>query len=186
MSQVAAIPDHLVAILPPAPTKATTPEITSSEQEELLEIREALAALHYAAFAAMYGPPPQDVAVRRVDYGQAERAAPTFLATTHIQAGAKALEWLAAFRSGLDTWMEAGFTDPVVRGAALEPSQPGQWRWGIGDYDEVVLDAASRLARAGRLRELRNLAAFRGDRLPERLDPDAAGFAYGHCTPRPI
>ena len=139
------------------------------------ELGKTLTRLHFAAFQTVHGTTPQWVnlmLVEAVEWGWGAR----YRARLQPMAPAAAASWHRAFARGLQSWTEAGFLDPLVRQRA-EGSDAGSV-CGIGDYDDVVRDAAGRLGRAGRLEELRNLRAYLGERLPDRLDPDTPYYTY--------
>ena len=139
------------------------------------DMAKTLTRLHYAAFVCVHGTPSQYVETQLVDLALGTSFA-RYTAGIQAKAPKQASAWVDHFAVGLTCWGEAGFLEPLVRSRAEYPN--AGWTWTVGDYDDVVRDAAGRLGRTGRFKELRNLSAYLGDRLPERLDPDSRNYTY--------
>ncbi len=163
------------------PAKPATGLMPPEDDADVSEIELVVVRLHYAALITRHGPPPQTVAVRLEPLALPDRSGATYTARLQPGAPASARAWAQRFSEGLSSWSQAGFRDPVAR-QSPEPGDAG-WSWTVGGYDEVVRDAAARLGREGRVHELRNLAAYLGDRLPDRLNPDTPFYTYAR-SPR--
>lgn len=167
-----AIPADRTATLPPAPARASIP--APSSHPDLAEIFERLAALHYTAFVTLYGPAPHGVTVYSVRIETGGDARPHYLAVAAADASPQALDWLEAFRAGLDDWAEAGMADPVT--VIPSATEPDCVDLSIAEYDHIIVGASRRLKHAGRTHALRNLAGHLQGRLPGRYNPDHPDF----------
>lgn len=149
------IPQTHVAYLPLAPRNAEYPKLTRDPAIADMHLR--MVRLHYLAFVALYGPPPNKVRVRSIYAGQiSEPLQPMFAARALDRAPCpEALVWLDAFAHGLDAWSEAEFASPFV----LSQGRAGRLHISMQTLEQSVQGACERLARAGRARELANLKA---------------------------
>jgi len=165
-------PPDQITILPGAPLRCELPLSQGRGDEETHQVLTDIAALHLAAFVTANGLPPQSIAYEPVLYGEADALSAGYMIKLQGRPCARSAAWMAAARVGLESWAEAGWSNPVVR----EPGPEGFAVWWTAPLSEAAADAASRLKRTGRIEQLRNLAAHLPGLLPARLDPEGPLF----------
>lgn len=162
-----------VVLMPTTPRRTRLPDIEAGQH--MGQVYEEVAALHYAALVALYGPAPAGVPVNCVYSGIGQPLTPHYAARfgdTLDDAGAF---WRDAFTNGLESFEEAGFPDPVsIYGDVADPSR---FVVRVGDHDEVLRLACAGFARTGAADRLRRLVTHYGSRVPSRFNPDSPRYA---------
>lgn len=167
-----ATPPTDIAILPAAPYRCDLPLSQGPHDVETHQVLTEIAALHLAAFVTAHGPPPQSLAWEPILYGEPDALRAGHMIRLQGRACARSAAWMAAAGVGLETWAQAGWSNPVVR----EPGPHGFETWWAVPLTEVAAEAACRLKRSGRIEQLRNLAAHHPGLLAARLDPESPLF----------
>lgn len=162
-----------VVLMPTAPRKTELPDIQASP--DMPQIYEEVAALHYAALVALYGPAPDGVVVNCVYSGMGQPLTPHYAARFKCETDTAGAFWRDAFTTGLEGFAKAGFPDPVTVFGDLE--KPGRFIVRVGDHDEVLRLACAGFARTGATDRLRRLVDHYGHRVPSWFDPDSPRYA---------
>lgn len=160
-------------MMPPAPLQARIPKPASDDDHATMAVLEDIARLHLAAFVTLSGPAPEAVGYQLVRTGKVGSLRPAFAFRLEGPNSAKAQAWLSAVQDGLDTWMQAGWANPIVTercGADV--------LWWTADLADAACEAAARLKILGRVESLANLAAYLPGGLPAHLDPGAPDFGW--------
>lgn len=172
-------PESLLITLPRTAALKVAPaseRIPAPASDAAYPIHCKLVKLHYLAFVALYGPPPAGVSVRfAIIEKPLTPRQPTYLAQHGQLASPQAAEWTMAFEAGLDRWDEAEMADPLTVLLPLE--EEGELHIEVATWEAAVVGACRRLKRAGRLTELRNIAAHVGPLLPAQFNPDSPAFS---------
>lgn len=168
-------PPTASAIFPVAPAAESIP--APSRDPQIEAILATLAALHYAAFETLYGPAPAGVSVHAVKTGQVDGPMlPTYMAQASADAGPAAIEWLEAFRAGLDRWAEVEMANPVTFVPVAGDDTGERVQATVAEYDAIIVGACRRLKQRGRVDLLRNLVIHTQGRLPDRYNPDHPSY----------
>lgn len=160
-------------LMPPAPLQARIPKPWGDDDIATRTVLEDIARLHLAAFVSLYGLPPEAVAYQLVQTGKVGALRPAFAFTLQGPDSPKARAWLSAVQDGLDSWMQAGWSNPIVTERC-----GGDVLWWTAPLEEAALDAAKRLKILGRAEALANLAAYLPSGLPAHLDPQDPDFGW--------
>jgi hypothetical protein len=169
-------PDLLIssrAFMAPAPLQARIPRPASDEDEATFLVLEDIARLHLAAFVTRHGPPPQAVGHQIVRTGCVGALRPRIMLSISGPRSPKASAWIDAAVAGLDTWQQAGWTNPIVTERIGD-----QVMWWTAPLEEAALEAAARLKRRGDVQSLTNLSDHLEGGLPPHLDPENPAFGW--------
>lgn len=173
LNNILAVTDRLrTAFMPNAPARTALPAL--SDDPNVYNLYERVAALHFAAFVALCGPAPACVNVRCVQVadGKGGPPRPAYLATLSRKPDHASVEWFHAMEAGLSRFGEAGFPE-CVTGVVEDQSDPDSLcYWTIADTSEVILQACRVLTAEGRLDAVRNLATVVPQHIPARYNPD--------------
>lgn len=154
-----------VCLMPTAPASA---ELPPGDDLHTLAFLEAVSQLHLAAFIIKHGGPPAGLELISLEFASAGGPLrPHYACSAHSVATMDQVLWLDAFRDGLLNWAEAGFPDPIE----VTDQGPAARRYSLAPIDEVLRSVCSRLAAAGRARELHDLVVHFREHVPDRFNP---------------
>lgn len=162
------------ATMPVAPSDATIPIF--KPHPDVIAVHQHLADLHYIAFVALNGLPPQHISIQRTMVGPAGRQEPRYFAALSNALCGDSLRWFDKFRAGLTNWYDSEFSDPITVSPADLTDLDGPVTVFTIPRAIVLTRACERLKASAKIGFLQNLKALLGDEMPDEFDPDHPAY----------
>jgi hypothetical protein len=169
-------PDLIIstcALMAPAPLQARIPKPANDQDEATFLVLEDIARLHLTAFITRHGPPPQEVGYQIVRTGPVGALRPRIMLSINGPSSPKANAWIETAVAGLDSWQQAGWSNPIVTERIGD-----QVMWWTAPLDDAAVEAAERLKRRGDIKSLTHLSDYLQGGLPPHLDPEHPSFGW--------